>query len=197
MKAAIGELLTKLLRDGVAKKESFNVDEPKQMALRDDIWLWSIIRDHASFKDNLTLSAAYKFAIHRDKSGVIPLWKCRNAYSQWVTARLKIAGLDNFPLEKLDRPYEEFLRSKLRFRVVCFQSRFAPVGMETVPLTTEGGEEDFESLRSSSALVSSLQEIWVRDPQFYLLIVGQDSRQREEISEKCIRLTAQHLGTRR
>ena len=197
MKAAIGELITKLLRDGVIRKESFRVDEPKQMALRDDIWLWSLIRDHASFKHNETLNAAYKFAIHRDKSGVMPLWKRRNAYSQWVTGCLRIAGLDKLPLEKLNRPYEEFLGSKLGFRAVCFHLRFTPVGAETVPLTTEGGEEDFESLRSSSALVSSLQEIWARDPQFYLLIFGQDSRNRKEISEECNRLTAQYLGTTR
>jgi HD superfamily phosphohydrolase len=193
MKTAVRELIGKLLKDGAITKESFPIDRPNEMALRDDVWLWTLLRSCDSFKSDPTLKAAQDFAVYRDKS-VVPLWKHRDAYNRWVTACLNAAALEIFPQEKLDRRYEELLSERLGLKAAVFQLRFHPVGIDTVPLTSEDGARDAGSLLTSSRLIASLDEIWARDPQFYIVIFGTTSNKRDEISLQCVMPTAEWIS---
>lgn len=83
MKVAVGELIRRLLMDNIITKDSFPARESRVMSLRDDIWLWSLLREWEPGSADLIAQRIRDFVFYRDKSTVQLSWKTRTIYKKW------------------------------------------------------------------------------------------------------------------
>lgn len=169
MKVAARELISGLLKRRILSKECFPIERPEEMALRDDVWLWSLLRNVDHFLEPVE-RAAYRALVLREKDHTRLLWKNRNEYEECQENLKKAAGVRE--VERFSRRYEDGLSVHLGFQSRVFWLPFRPIDKLVVPLTQEGGDGDEGELLDSSPLTRSLEEIWQGEPQYYVAVMG-------------------------
>ncbi|MBI2840156.1 MAG: HD domain-containing protein [Acidobacteria bacterium] len=193
MKVATAELITRLLGRDIITKESFALNDKQSMPLRDDIWLWSLLRDHASdiTKDPVG-KAASAAVFFRDTCELRLLWKNRTEYNEWNTKAMLSAGKSRMPVFKRD--YEESISRLLKAKVVTYWVKFKPVGDDVIPLSSEQGDKAFGDLAPSSRLIGSLAAIWEGEPQYYVVLLGPAGQKMDDIRKAWVKHTAEWMA---
>jgi HD superfamily phosphohydrolase len=172
MKSAARLLISSLLQQGRITKDSFCVDDVGAMSLRDDVWLWSMLRDMETVNDAST--AARGLLLRREKQGVGLLWKRRSKYGEWQEKLKAAARVREIDTSRFGREYETWLSERLGCRVLVLWLRFNPIGKDAVSLTSDDGGKVLDELLAVSPLVASLEEMWQKEPQYYVILVGHE-----------------------
>ena len=194
MKAAACILIGRLLNEAVITSDSFPVKKSKVMCLRDDIWLWSLLREMEP-RDDPAVNAARDALLYRDKSVVTLLWKNRSVYRLLQedlrrSAELREEKLNN---QQLGRDYERKLTRMLGNRTLAFWLKFQPVGDHVVPLTGEDGQAEVGELGRASALVGLLEKVWEKEPQYYVIILGKPRKNLDMLRQTWIETTTEWI----
>jgi HD superfamily phosphohydrolase len=189
MKAAATEVIGTMLMEEEICKGDFKVDSP-EMTQRDDIWLWSKIRDWVPRSSTAAVSARESLLL-RDTRRLNLLWKSRADYDSVSTRLRERSGRRSFSKGQFGRAYEARLEEKLGSKVVAFWLPFKPVGNDVVPIVSETGEPRHDLLRLSP-LVESLERVWSGEPQWFAIVFG-EAADREQLCEDWINETAKWL----
>lgn len=192
-------LIRKLLCEKVITKRSFPVTEPAKMALRDDVWLLSLLR---SYKPQGRLDIATRTALDnlffRKKENVTLLWKNRAAYNALHKQLQEQAGVRE-PIkvdEILRRGYEERLAQNLKATVSVFNLGFQPVEKGLVYLSDEKGGGVVGELVDHSTLIESLKKVWEGEPRYHVVVLGKSSAERDSLCDKWLTTTVSWLSER-
>jgi HD superfamily phosphohydrolase len=203
LKVAVAELIRRLLESAPAAaereakgitKDSFPARESRVLSLRDDIWLWSLIRKSEPDSSDLIGQRIRDFVLYRDKSTVAISWKSRTRYNFWRETLLATAGVRDIP--HLDRSYEEYASAKLGMKVFVFEPMFRPLGRPVVPLTSEDGESDLGDLLKASTLLQSLEAICAAEPEYYVIFfdTAPIKSEDEDLLNAWVKVTAQWIA---
>jgi HD superfamily phosphohydrolase len=192
MKIAVRELIGRLLGEGIISAKSFPTDDPRTMCLRDDVWLWSLLRDMPIPSSDKALVAVRDVAIYRDmKPNLMLLWKHRSQYTHWRDRVLEAS--QKRTITKFNSQYEDVVSKKLGVKVLCLWLSFGPTGNNAVPLTSENGDDDLGDLMDSSALIRSLSGVWAHEPQGYVALFGEIPKDTDSVREAWVQATAEWL----
>ena len=168
--------------------------KPGEMALRDDVWLWSLFRESHLSAADAKLEAVREFVIYRNKEAVTLLWKHRTEYKKWLNDYRSTSEQQEIRVAKLNRRYEEFLSKRLGQKAIVFRVSFRAVGHQRVPLTNETGDEDLGDILGSSELLASLQHVWEQEPQFYIILFGETSHSLDQFHRISVDATAEWVS---
>ena len=166
-------LIRTLIEKEVISKAVFEGDN-NTLSLRNDIWLWNLIYALDARGDRV-LSWVKKDLLQRRKDITLTLWKNRPQYERFVDDAMHSAGLtalhhkEDFPEEA----YGQYLTERLGIKALVFYTDFSPLGRTAVKLYNEQEQKvSSQNLFDVSELVSSLNTIWLREPQFYVVLLG-------------------------
>ncbi len=171
LKCAMLELVKSLLSRGVISKRDFPVDKPNEMALVDDVWLWSRVRSNL-IRGDRHIEAAQKAVLYRDRSQVFSMWKRRRDYIEWYGRLKQAAHVDSVNPTELAGEYERKLTEYFGSLAYVFWLRFEPLGNAQILLTEDNGKSLCGDLKALSALTESLIPIWKGEPHFYVILLG-------------------------
>lgn len=188
MKVVALELIRRLLQQGKISKRSFRVSRPKEMLLRDDVWLWRLLRENKT--NDKTGKAATLALFERGKKGTTLIWKNRTEYNRLHNELRKRSGRRD--IGRFSREYQDWIREKLRVQAFVFWLKFKPVGNDAVPLITDAGKPAGD-LIDVSHLVRSLSDVWAEEPQYYVVLIGDTAKDRSAIQEKWVEATYKWL----
>ena len=190
MKVAMSILIVKLLKTKKIKKASFPITKHHTMALRDDPWLWSKVRNYASSPekkraksqekevkdDDGSLTACINSLLYRDNSCVTPLWKNRGEFEKVLKPlheKITELALPQLNPNCFGQEYEDWLTDELGIKTVAFWVKFKPLSPnKLIPLTDECGKGNHGSVQKHSSLESSLKSIWSGELWFYIVFLG-------------------------
>lgn len=179
MKVAAAFLIADLLAREEIKRDDFEVANLDTMALRDDVWLWSKLRNCTSSDpaSGDALGACIDALLYRDNTRVTPLWKNRTEYQETIQslrAQLKREGLEHtldprwFP-----RRYDDWLSKRLGIASVSHWLKFKSIsGDMLTPLTDESGRSQCGHMRENSLLIQALEFVLSGEPSFYIVCLG-------------------------
>ncbi|MBI1755459.1 HD domain-containing protein [Candidatus Azambacteria bacterium] len=192
MKTLTRFLIVKALERGLITKEHFNPAELYEFALRDDVWLWNVLRSMEPGDE--TTGMIQRAVFYREKKHVLNLWKNRPAYHALRRQVEQSAGVRKFNYEP-DEAYKMELGNHLGVRALMFFVEFKPKEEKTVPLYSERDKKltgkDLAD-EDVSMLVAGLEKIWKGEPQEFIFLVGNDVTERaEELKQKWVAFTAQ------
>lgn len=189
VKLLLAFVIERLLADGRISKADFPVREPPVMALRDDVWLWNLIRNWSPPAGS-NEAAARTALLYRDKSLVTLLWKNRAEYNDWMEDLAGDARMRD--MEMFTPGYDEWLTKELGKRALTIWLKFSPTEKFMVPLTSEDGREARDELLEVSALAKSLSEVWEKEPQGYIILLGKPSGEgeRRRVHDPWVKATA-------
>ncbi len=197
LKGAARVAISHLLVNGDVTANSFPVDNPPEMALRDDVWLWDLIRRLPESKDEgNVLSAARRALLYRSKGAVCLLWKNRAKYHHAQEQLRQVAEIREVPFNRLGRPYEEWLSERLGTLCRIYVNKFSPLGKRKVILTEDGGSVSVGELADLSTVVSSLTDVWRMEPQYHLILFGTgeiSEKKRSEFTDRWVQATSEWL----
>ncbi|OGZ62885.1 MAG: hypothetical protein A2639_00075 [Candidatus Staskawiczbacteria bacterium RIFCSPHIGHO2_01_FULL_34_27] len=188
-------LIEKALTLKIITKEQFSIENVQKFALRDDIWMWNILRGIESSDQYIQMVQEAVF--YRKKKNILSLWKTRPTYHALQEKVAEKARRDN-PLG-FDKTitYEQYLSSigNMDTPVLIFDIHFTPVEKNAVYLYSESKKElAGKNLSEVSKLISGLEIIWKDEPQYFVLLIGNNIRQKsEKMKEKWINKTAYFL----
>ncbi|HEC30493.1 MAG TPA: HD domain-containing protein, partial [Candidatus Yonathbacteria bacterium] len=80
MKMLVRHLINKACEAGAISKKHFSIARIEEFAMRDDVWLWNVLRGMEAC-DELT-HMIQRAVFFREKSNVVNLWKNRPAYHE-------------------------------------------------------------------------------------------------------------------
>lgn len=196
MKILVRFLIQKALEQRVIRKEHFNPAKVDEFALRDDVWLWNILRDMKT-RDEVT-GIIQRAVFYREKRNVFNLWKTRPAYH---ALRKMVADKANVTVFGFERPdaYRSHLNGRLGVQVLMFNPPFEAISERKVLLYSEMEKRLTDrNLLEVSRLVADLEAIWKAEPQEFILLVGKNARARAaRLTEQWIRLTADWIRSPR
>lgn len=182
MKVAAAFLISEMLAQKEISRDDFRVHDFYTMTLRDDVWLWSKIRNSAwatqrSEQSKQAVSACINALLYRDNSHVTPLWKNRTEYRETIlqlVAKLEKAGLEHaLNPQWFERKYQQWLSHQLGIIAIPHWLNFKPVSRDVLtPLTDEYGRADRGHVRAGSPLAASLESVWAGEPSFYIVCLG-------------------------
>lgn len=194
------ELITKLLQKRIITSESFPINNPKEMALRDDVWLLALLRGWKPDEPDSAWTAARDGFFYRNKSAVTLLWKNRPKYHEWhgdleeaAQLRSRHDAEQDLKIARYSRKYQQELSTKLGKKALVFWIRFEPVAKGRVYLTDEKGDGIIDELVHASRLVSSLTDIWKEEPQYYVLLLGEPKEDPEGFRKRWVAATAEQI----
>ncbi|MBI4068417.1 HD domain-containing protein, partial [Candidatus Kaiserbacteria bacterium] len=186
-------LLEKAFEREIITKEQFNPADQDTFALRDDVWLWNVLRGMDSVGDPLT-QMIQRAVFYREKNNVLNLWKGRLAYRELEEriqekARVNAVNFGFFDL------YLQYLKEQLKVPIFKFESPFVPISERAVLIYAEKEKRlSGKSLVGASRLVADLNEIWKSEPQRFLLLVNSNIAARVEyFRRQWIELTARWI----
>ncbi len=172
---------------------AFPLDEPLELALRDDTWLWGLIRSGTGMRRGEPIvEAALASLLYRDTSQVTLLWKNRAEYRGMHDELVARAGVQK--VKALGPAYDAFLSDKMGAPVRTHWLRFSPLGDETVWLTNERGDRAPTALGEDSLLSGSLAEVWENEVRYHVILFGVP-RSREELRELWLKHTADWINS--
>ena len=178
MKMLVGLLIETVLGRKLITKAHFNVDNVEIFTLRDDVWLWNILREMNTGGDR-TLEMVKRSVFFREKSNTLNLWKTRPGYHALRKRAADEAGVAGFAIEDLDS-YCRHLSRSMRIRVLGFEPPFKALSEKKIMLYSEEKKElTGKEIREVSRLVASLNTLWEDDPQLFLLLVGKNAMARK------------------
>ena len=172
-------LMSVLLERGIITNADFLNVDTETLALRDDVWLTTLIRELDPAGDERVVLAKRALLL-REKRHTFNLWRNRPIYEDLYgqlqrRAQITISGdeyKDRFPEER----YGEHLARELGLTAFVYHTGFRPVEKDEIPLYDERQRRATgRTLRDVSELVQSLQAIWEREPQFYVVLLGDRS----------------------
>src|SRR3989344_2526871 len=178
MKMLVGFLIETALKRKLITKEHFNPKETEMFALKDDVWLWNVLREMNTHGDR-TLEMVKRAVFFREKSNTLNLWKTRPGYHALRKRAADEAGVAGFAIEDLDS-YCRHLSRSMRIRVLGFEPPFKALSEKKIMLYSEEKKElTGKEIREVSRLVASLNTLWEDDPQLFLLLVGKNAMARK------------------
>ena|GEM_PF-6334465 len=166
-------LIRVLIERGIVTKASFEGDN-RTLSLRNDLWLWSLIYALDTRGDRV-LSWVKEALLQRRKNITLTLWKNRPRYENLVMNAMRSAGLTalRYKEDLLEEAYGRYLSERLGIKTLVFYTDFSPLGRTAIKLYNEQEQKLFtQSLFDVSELVSNLNAIWLREPQFYVALLG-------------------------
>ncbi|MEK7664292.1 MAG: HD domain-containing protein [Patescibacteria group bacterium] len=184
-------LVGKTLETKLIAKEHFNHQNVEEFALKDDIWLWNILRS-VQTEDKYT-KLVQGAVFYRQKENILNLWKTRPYYHA-LQEEVAEKARQNLPLD-FDKTisYQRHLSSvgNMDMPALIFEVKFDPVGKKAIYLYSEAeGKLTGKSLLDVSKLVSGLKEIWNDEPQYFVLLVEDNVKRRaKQLTEKWVKLT--------
>jgi HD superfamily phosphohydrolase len=192
-------LIGRALDAGLISPEHFNPAHAEEFALRDDIWLWGILRMLITSGDE-TAEMIKRAVLLREKKHLLNLWKSRPAYQRINEELARVARIqDTRSIDAthfgLTGMYESETRNRIGAHLLRFRTSFTPVGEKRKFLYSEGEKKlPDKHLTEVSRLLASLNEIAKGDPQYFVLLVGRNiARKRAEKEKDWITLTAQWM----
>ncbi len=191
MKMLVRFLIQKALEFGVIKKEHFDPTKADEFSLRDDVWLWGILRNMEA--DGEVTRMIQHAVFYREKRNVLNLWKTRPEYHELREVVADRANV-NVTALALERPeaYQSHLSRRLGVQLLMFRPPFEAISKERVRLYSES-KKGFtgRSLLEVSRLIANLEVIWKDEPQEFILIVDKNARSRaKRLTERWVTLTA-------
>ena len=191
MKMLVRFLIEKALELKIVTKEHFNPQNVGEFSLKDDVWLWNVLRNIPP-EDKYT-KMVQRAVFYREKGNILNLWKTRPYYHA-LQAKVAEKSRRVLPL-RFDRPvsYQGYLSSVrgMDMPALIFEVEFAPVGEKVIHLYSEAeGRLTGKNLAEVSKLVSGLQVIWNDEPQYFVLLVESNIKHKaKQLTEKWINLT--------
>lgn len=182
-KILLRHLIAKALEQGRISKEQFNSAKKEEFALRDDVWLWNILREMDPARDPV-LEMIKRAVFFREKRNVLNLWKGRLTYHDLqdqvkTKARVDVVNIGLFDL------YLHELRQQLQVTVLGFELPFEAISNRATFLYSEKERKLIgKSLVGVSRLIADLDSIWKDEPPNNILLVG----------ENCLANTGQFIG---
>ena len=185
-------LIEKTLELKIVTKEHFNPQNVEEFSLKDDVWLWNILRNIKT-EDKYT-KMVQRAVFYREKENILNLWKTRPYYHA-LQAEVADRSRQVLPL-RFDKTisYQRHLSSVrgMDMPALIFKVEFIPVGRKAISLYSEArGELTGKNLIEVSKLVSGLQLIWEDEPQYFVLLVENNIKRRvKKLTEKWVNFTA-------
>ena len=192
MKILVRFLIEKALELKILTKEHFIPQNVEEFSLKDDVWLWNILRNIPA-EDKYT-KMAQRAVFYREKGNILNLWKTRPYYHA-LEAKVAAKSRQDLPLDfHRTVSYQRHLSGVggMDMSALIFEVEFAPVGRKAIYLYSEArGELTGKSLLEVSKLVAGLQSIWEDEPQYFVLLVESNiKRKAKQLTEKWVNLTA-------
>jgi len=193
MKMLVGFLIETALKRKLITKEHFNPKETEMFALKDDVWLWNVLREMNTHGDR-TLEMVKRAIFFRDKHNALNLWKTRPGYHALRKRAADEAGVAGFAIEDLDS-YCRHISKRMRICVLGFKPPFEPISEKKVLLYSEEKKElTGKEIREVSRLVVDLERLWEDDPQHFFLLVGKDARvHKDQLRDQWVKETAEWI----
>ncbi len=171
MKILVRHLIEKALEQGLIAKEQFNPANKEEFALRDDVWLWNILRETDTTEGSM-LEMTKRAVFFREKRNVLNLWKGRLAYhdlQDQVKRKARVGVVDTGLFDL----YLHELRQQLQVTVLGFELKFMPISNRATFLYSEKERKlTGKSLIGVSRLIADLDSIWKAEPQEFVMLVG-------------------------
>lgn len=193
MKMLVGFLIETALAQKLITKEHFNPAKSTEFALRDDVWLWGVLREMPTSGDE-TLKMVKQAVFQREKRNTLNLWKTRLGYHALRGKAAEKARVDTLEIKDLPA-YCHYLSQCLRVHVLGFKPPFRALSKKRVMLYSEEkrgltGKE----IREVSRLIASLEKLWEDDPQYFFLFVAENVRaRRTKLRNRWIKETAEWI----
>ncbi len=185
-------LIEKALGLKAITKEHFNPQNVEEFSLRDDVWLWNVLRNIQT--EDRYIKMVQRAVFYRERENILSLWKTRPYYHA-LEARVAEKARQVVPLgfEKTIS-YQRHLSSVggMDMPALIFEVEFFPVGKKTISLYSEAeGKLIGKNLHEVSKLISGLEAIWKDEPQYFVLLVeGNIKRKVKQLTQKWVDLTA-------
>lgn len=192
MKTLVRFLIQKLLEMELLTKEHFSFENAKEFSLKDDVWLWSMLRDMKS--DDKFVRMVQEAVFYREKKHVLNLWKTRPVYHHFQNQ--VIARTHPSAKVEVTDSYVDYLNQKMNVRALVFKlDFFKPVVLESEKQTRLYSEPlkrlTGETLIQASKLVEHLPVIRAHEPHYFVIFVGHNARMRyEKLAQQWINVTA-------
>ena len=193
MKILVRFLIEKALERSLITKEHFDPAKREQFALRDDPWLWNVLRE-IDTQGDITIEMIKRAVLFREKVNVLNLWKGRITYRElWdqVKRRARVDTVDYGLLEV----YVNHLREKMHVTILKFDVPFKPLSNRATFIYSEKERKlSGKSLIDVSRLIADLRPIWEDEPQEFLLLVGENcTAEVHRLTQEWITATAEWI----
>ena len=195
LKVALQVLIKELLVASAITATTFAARTSDILALRDDIWLWSLLRERRTVGSGQeALNDAARAAVfHRDGSRVVLLWKHRSEYRAWWHPALRSADMREDTAISTGRRYEQHLSAKLGVPAFVYVPSFEALGKRAIHLCDDDGNDLDTRLADESILVQSLSNIWGNEPAFYVVLLNVSANALDGLREKWVSATAEWI----
>ena len=195
MKMLVGFLIEQALAQKLITKDHFDPKETDAFALRDDVWLWNVLRGMPTAGDR-TLAMVKRAVFYREKQNALNLWKTRPAYHALWDKVKDEADVTEIQLGNI-ASYREYLGKKIGARTLIFRVPFKPLSEKAILLYSEADKKlTGKNLLEASRLIAELEAIWKDEPQEFILLVGKNVRARaRRMSDRWVDLTADWIHT--
>ena len=192
MKMLVRHLINKACEAGAISKKHFSIARIEEFAMRDDVWLWNVLRGMEAC-DELT-HMIQRAVFFREKSNVVNLWKNRPAYHELREKVMRKARTTDLYFGMIPL-YERCLTDNLDIDTFIFEVRFSPISKDAVLLYSERDKKlTGKNLLDISRLVADLDAIWKSEPQEFILLVGHNvAKQLDSMKRQWIDLTARWI----
>lgn len=193
MKVLTRFLIQKALEMRLVTKEHFNFEKAKEFALKDDVWLWNVLRNMESA--DKTVKMVQEAVFYREKKHVLNLWKTRPVYHRFEDEIKTKTHRDTADFDR-NNAYEVRLNETMKVAALVFDLEFfKPVGEKATYLYSESQKKlTGDTLVGISRLVASLESIRKNEPQYFIILVGHNAKMRaEKLAKQWVDATADYL----
>ena len=192
MKMLVRFLIVKALELKIVTKEQFDIHRVESLALKDDVWLWNVLRN---IDDGNKITRMVQGAVfYRKKANTVNLWKTRPEYHELQHRVMEKTQKTEEKFDKKDS-YSHHLSSKIKAEALVFEVPFEPIGEKAIYLYSEAqGKPTGRHLLEVSRITSSLETIWKDETQYYVLLVGKNVGNRKpDTLEKWVDATTEYV----
>lgn len=192
VKTFVRFLIEKALELKIVTKEHFNPQNVEEFSLKDDVWMWNILRNIQT--EGKYTKMVQRAVFYREKENILNLWKTRPYYHA-LQEKVAEKSRQVLPL-RFNRTisYQGHLSSVggMDMPALIFEIEFAPVGRKVIYLYSEAERKlTGKNLLDVSKLISGLQSIWEDEPQYFILLVESSIKRRaKKLTEKWVNFTA-------
>lgn len=184
-----------LLERNAIGKDDFN-PENESFHLKDDVWLWGLIRN-TDFSDDALLEKAKHSLLLRDKQYMLTLWKDRVVFGRMDKEIRERSHRRNFkPGILITAEYREYMREKTELLAMVYEPHLAVETERTIALYSEKRKEATGAyLEETSKIIQNLKGVWENEPQYYVVLFGEitpHGKHRQEWVEATARYVGDH-----
>lgn len=166
-------LLEYALMNGHIGAQHFPLADSMELALRDDVWIWNVLRT-LPVPAHSSLALAKEALIFRKREHVLSLWKRRTDFHRIERSALNLGRLAN-PQKTHSLELEALAKSELGIDARYFSVGARKPEGAKIPLYSElSGVPTGENLLQASRLVQDLNGIWGDEPTYYMVLIGED-----------------------